>query len=76
MLYLKKKYILLLKFSLSLFFAISSYAFAEKWDMPTPYPTKPHTVNIKKFADEVRDATNGALILRFIPLDRYKTWRN
>ena len=64
MLYLTKKipHCTAISLAFALFFAISSYAFAEKWDMPTPYPDKTfHTVNIQKFADEVRDATNGAL---------------
>lgn len=32
------------------------------WDMPTPYgDTNFHTVNIRQFADEVREATGGEL---------------
>ncbi|RED18400.1 TRAP transporter substrate-binding protein [Pontivivens insulae] len=35
---------------------------AQNWDMPTPYgDTTFHTVNIMQFADEVREATGGAL---------------
>ncbi|GLR63554.1 TRAP transporter substrate-binding protein [Marinospirillum insulare] len=35
---------------------------AANWDMPTPYgDTNFHTVNIKQFADEVREATKGEL---------------
>lgn len=35
---------------------------AADWDMPTPYgDSNFHTVNIKQFADEVREATNGEL---------------
>jgi len=37
-------------------------ALATDWDMPTPYgDTNFHTVNIKQFADEVREATGGEL---------------
>ncbi|SCZ71096.1 TRAP-type C4-dicarboxylate transport system, substrate-binding protein [Epibacterium ulvae] len=37
-------------------------AFAENWDMPTPYGDSTfHTQNIIQFADEVRTATDGAL---------------
>jgi TRAP-type C4-dicarboxylate transport system substrate-binding protein len=33
-----------------------------KWDMPTPYSeTEFHTLNVKRFADEVRRATGGQL---------------
>ncbi len=40
----------------------ASPAFAENWDMPTPYgDTTFHTVNIMQFADDVRAATDGAL---------------
>lgn len=35
---------------------------ATDWDMPTPYgDSNFHTVNIRQFADDVRDATNGEL---------------
>lgn len=35
---------------------------AEKWDMPTPYPDgNYHTENIRRFADDVKAATGGAL---------------
>ena len=35
---------------------------AETWNMPTPYPDNNfHTVNIAKFADDVKAATGGAL---------------
>ncbi len=38
----------------------SSMAFAEKWDMPTPYADGVHhTQNIRQFAEEVNNATNG-----------------
>ena len=38
-------------------------AFAEtKWDMPTPYGDGVHhTQNVRQFADDLRDATNGEL---------------
>ncbi len=33
---------------------------AVTWDMPTPYPDKTfHTVNIRQFAEEVKEATGG-----------------
>ncbi len=40
-------------------------AFAEvKWDMPTPYGDKTfHTVNIHQFAEDVKAATNGELVI-------------
>jgi len=35
---------------------------ATEWDMPTPYgDSNFHTANIRQFADDVRDATNGEL---------------
>ena len=35
--------------------AMAASAFAETWDMPTPYPDKTfHTHNIIQFADEVK----------------------
>ncbi|MEM8825112.1 MAG: TRAP transporter substrate-binding protein [Pseudomonadota bacterium] len=35
---------------------------AQSWDMPTPYGDSTfHTVNIVQFADDVREATDGAL---------------
>lgn len=35
------------------------------WDMPTPYPDKTfHTQNIIQFAEDVKQATNGALIIK------------
>ena len=37
-------------------------ALAQQWDMPTPYGDATfHTQNISQFADEVREATGGAL---------------
>lgn len=34
------------------------------WDMPTPYaPREFHTVNIQQFADEVKQATGGQLVV-------------
>jgi TRAP-type C4-dicarboxylate transport system substrate-binding protein len=42
--------------------ACAAPAFAEAWDMPTPYGDSTfHTQNIAKFADDVREATNGDL---------------
>lgn len=41
---------------------MSSTAYAQNWDMPTPYPDGNfHTKNILQFAEEVNAATNGAL---------------
>ena len=38
---------------------------AASWDMPTPYPDKTfHTVNIAKFADDVKAATGGELNIK------------
>ena len=37
---------------------------ATTWDMPTPYPdTNFHTINIKHFADDVKAATGGKLVI-------------
>lgn len=50
--------------SLAVVFAtgLAGAATAQNWDMPTPYPDANfHTVNIVQFADEVREATGGAL---------------
>ena len=42
--------------------AAASPALAQNWDMPTPYGDSTfHTMNIMQFADEVREATGGAL---------------
>ncbi|MDZ7824022.1 MAG: TRAP transporter substrate-binding protein [Ahrensia sp.] len=42
--------------------AMTTAAYAEKWDMPTPYgDTTFHTQNIRQFADDVRTATSGNL---------------
>jgi TRAP-type transport system periplasmic protein len=44
--------------------SLAAPAFAESWDMPTPYGDSTfHTVNIHQFADEVAAATNGALTI-------------
>ncbi len=44
-------------------FVVSAQAVT--WDMPTPYGESSfHTVNIKKFADDVRSATNGRLDIK------------
>lgn len=42
--------------------AMATPAFAESWDMPTPYGDATfHTKNIVQFADDVRAATDGGL---------------
>ncbi|MCC2096733.1 MAG: C4-dicarboxylate ABC transporter substrate-binding protein, partial [Hyphomicrobiales bacterium] len=42
--------------------AFATSASATDWDMPTPYPDATfHTVNIRDFAKEVAEKTNGAL---------------
>lgn len=42
--------------------AAAAAAQAETWVMPTPYPdTRFHTINVMKFAEDVKAATNGAL---------------
>ncbi|MGR3372174.1 MAG: TRAP transporter substrate-binding protein [Pseudooceanicola nanhaiensis] len=41
---------------------VAAPALAETWDMPTPYgDTTFHTQNIRDFADDVKEATDGAL---------------
>jgi TRAP-type C4-dicarboxylate transport system substrate-binding protein len=41
---------------------LAGNASAARWNMPTPYPEgEHHTRNIRLFADEVREATGGAL---------------
>lgn len=48
--------------------AFAAPALAESWDMPTPYgATNFHTVNIQAFADEVKEATGGALEITVHP---------
>jgi TRAP-type C4-dicarboxylate transport system substrate-binding protein len=43
-------------------------ALAQEWDMPTPYPEGNfHTQNIIAFADDVREATGGALDITVHP---------
>jgi TRAP-type transport system periplasmic protein len=43
----------------------SSTTAVTTWDMPTPYPEATfHTVNIKRFAEEVRQATAGRLVIQ------------
>ena len=38
---------------------------AQTWDMPTPYaPANFHTVNIEKFAESVKSATGGKLVIK------------
>ncbi len=44
---------------------LSPYARATIWDMPTPYgESNFHTVNIKRFAEEIKSETNGKLEIR------------
>ncbi|MCA1928197.1 MAG: TRAP transporter substrate-binding protein [Calditerrivibrio sp.] len=51
-----------------LIFSLSLFAFAEKWDMPTPYPSSNfHTVNITKFAEDVEKLTNGEIKITVHP---------
>ena len=41
---------------------------AANWDMPTPYgATNFHTVNIMKFAEDVKKATGGKLVIKVHP---------
>ncbi len=50
--------------SVLLTLGLYSPLYAASWDMPTPYgETNFHTVNIKQFADDVKAATNGALVI-------------
>lgn len=45
--------------------AFACAAQAATWDMPTPYPENNfHEVNIKKFAEDVKAATGGALDIK------------
>ncbi|MGB7261085.1 MAG: TRAP transporter substrate-binding protein [Albidovulum sp.] len=47
---------------LALALGLAAPAFAETWDMPTPYGDSTfHTVNIRQFAADVAAATDGAL---------------
>lgn len=59
----KKPQGILRYFTAAAFLAFSATSVqAANWDMPTPYGDGNfHTVNIKQFADEVREATNGEL---------------
>ncbi len=44
---------------------VSSAAWAVTWDMPTPYPDATfHTVNVHKFAEDVKAATGGKLEIK------------
>lgn len=55
---IKAKYVAALALSL----ALGSVQAETEWDMPTPYgDSNFHTVNIRQFADDVRDATDGEL---------------
>ena len=48
--------------SVVLFGALITASRAEKWDMPTPYSDGEfHTVNVRQFAEEVKNATRGRL---------------
>ncbi|MEH6836815.1 MULTISPECIES: TRAP transporter substrate-binding protein [Falsihalocynthiibacter] len=48
--------------TLAMGLGLAAPAFAETWDMPTPYGDSTfHTVNILQFADDVAKATDGAL---------------
>ena len=48
----------------ALILGLSQPALAVTWDMPTPYPDATfHTINIKQFAEDVKAATNGDLII-------------
>lgn len=41
---------------------------AQNWDMPTPYvPANFHTINIEKFAEGVKSATGGKLVIKVHP---------
>ena len=45
--------------------SLAASAFAETWDMPTPYPDATfHTVNIIQFAEDVKQATGGKLEIK------------
>ena len=54
---------------MTVFFAVAAalavgVAQAQKWDMPTPYSDNEfHTLNVKRFADDVKRTTNGQLEL-------------
>lgn len=50
--------------SIALGLSLAAPAFAETWDMPTPYGDSTfHTANIQQFADDVAAAANGALTI-------------
>ena len=53
----------LMRFFLALAIALAAGAVqAQKWDMPTPYSDNEfHTLNVKRFADDVKRVTNGQL---------------
>ena len=51
----------MLRYAMTMMLAATP-ALAQNWDMPTPYGDATfHTENIRQFADEVREATNGEL---------------
>src|ERR1700730_17980777 len=46
----------------AVFTLLSTAAYGEKWDMPTPYSDGEfHTINVRQFVDEVKKATGGQL---------------
>jgi TRAP-type C4-dicarboxylate transport system substrate-binding protein len=50
--------------AVALGFATGANAQSAAWDMPTPYPDGNfHTKNIRTFADEVKAATSGAVVI-------------
>lgn len=52
----------------SLTLAVSGLAHAEVWDLPAPQPSDNYiTENVKWFADQVREATEGELDIRVHP---------
>ena len=53
----------LMRLFLALAIALAAGAVqAQKWDMPTPYSDNEfHTLNVKRFADDVKRVTNGQL---------------
>ncbi|WP_299874480.1 TRAP transporter substrate-binding protein [uncultured Cocleimonas sp.] len=59
---MNKKLIFGTLISVGLTLGLTSSAFADKWDMPTPYGDGVHhTINVKQFAKDVNEATAGDL---------------
>ena len=53
-----------LAFAGAITLGLSQAAYAATWEMPTPYPDATfHTANIHKFAEDVKAATNGGLVI-------------